>query len=292
MAQGREPRPGGALVFELDGLEVSGVSVGGVASCVDLPGLKVCVDLGVILDRTVARDVVLITHAHADHLGSLVQHVAQRGLRGLPAATYVVPPGIEEDVEALLHVWRRLDGGELAAKIHPLPPGEALRLRPDLQVRPFATAHRVPSQGYFFERVGKRLADSLTDASREEIRALREAGETVHQVVHEPLLAITGDTSIDGLRNHPEVMAAPRLIVEATFLDSRVTAESAARFGHIHLDELAALADQLTCRHLLINHVSARHGPSEARRLVAERLPAELAARTQVMVSRIRPSAD
>ena len=76
-------------MFELDGLEVSGVSVGGVASCIDLPALKVCVDVGVILDRTVARDVVLITHAHADHLGSLVQHVAQRGLRGMPPATYV-----------------------------------------------------------------------------------------------------------------------------------------------------------------------------------------------------------
>lgn len=277
-------------MFELDGLEVSGVSVGGVASCIDLPALKVCVDVGVILDRTVARDVVLITHAHADHLGSLVQHVAQRGLRGMPPATYVVPPGIEEDVEALLEVWRRLDGGELAANIRPLPPGEPLSLRPDLQVTPFQTAHRVPSQGYLFERVGKRLSDSLAGANRAEIKARREAGELIHQATREPILAITGDTSIDGLVAHPEVMAAPRLVVEATFLDDRVTPERAAAFGHIHLDELAALADRLTCEHLLINHVSARHSPSEARRLVEERLPAELAARTQVMVSRIRPS--
>ena len=33
----------------------------------------------------------------------------------------------------------------------------------------------------------------------------------------------------------------------------------------------AALADRLTCEHLLINHVSARHSPSEAHRLVEER---------------------
>lgn len=278
-------------MFELDGLEVSGVSVGGVASCVDLPSLKVCVDLGVILDRTVARDVVLITHAHADHLGSIVQHVAQRGLRGMPPATYVVPPGIEEDVEALLEVWRRLDGGELAAHVRPLAPGEPLVLRPDLQVRPFATAHRVPSQGYLFERVGKRLRGDLAGASRADIRARREAGEAVHEPVCEPLLAITGDTCIEGLTAHPEVMAAPRLVVEATFLDDRVSPERAAHFGHVHLDQLAAIAEQLTCEHLLINHVSARHGPAEARRLVAERLPADLAARTQVMISRIQPTA-
>ena len=86
-------------------------------------------------------------------------------------------------------------------------------------------------------------------------------------------------------------MAAPRLVVEATFLDDRVSPERAARFGHVHLDQLAEIAEQLTCEHLLLNHVSARHGPAEARRLVAERLPADLAARTQVMISRIQPSA-
>ena len=51
-------------MFELDGLEVSGVSVGGVASCIDLPALKVCVDLGVILGDHVGHH---IGHLNADH---------------------------------------------------------------------------------------------------------------------------------------------------------------------------------------------------------------------------------
>jgi ribonuclease Z len=277
-------------MIDLDGLGVDGVSVGGFASCLDVPEFKVCVDLGVVLDRVVARDVVLITHAHADHLGSLVQHVAQRGLRGLPPATYIVPPGIEGDVEELLGIWRRLDLGVLRAAIRPLESGEAYSLRRDLLVRPFATVHRVPSQGYLFERVRKRLREEFKGRSRDEIIGLRKEGVDVDQVVREPALAVTGDTTIAGILQNPEALEAPRLVVEATFLDDRVSPEKAERLGHIHLEHIAAAADQFHCRALLLNHVSPRHSGKEARRLVAERLPADLARRTQVMVAGVEPA--
>lgn len=277
-------------MIDLDGLGVDGVSVGGFASCLDVPEFKVCVDLGVVLDRVVSRDVVLITHAHADHLGSLVQHVAQRGLRGLSPATYIVPPGIEGDVEELLGIWRRLDLGVLRAVIRPLAPGEEFTLRRDLVVRPFATVHRVPSQGYLFERVRKRLREEFKGRSRDEIIGLRKDGIDVDEVVREPALAVTGDTTIAGVLQNPEALAAPRLIVEATFLDDRVSPEKAERLGHIHLEHIAAAADQFQCRALLLNHVSPRHSGKEARRLVAERLPEDLARRTQVMVAGVEPA--
>ncbi len=277
-------------MIDLDGLGVDGVSVGGFASCLDVPEFKVCVDLGVVLDRVVSRDVVLITHAHADHLGSLVQHVAQRGLRGLPPATYIVPPGIEGDVEELLGVWRRLDYGVLRAAIRPLAPGDEYSLRRDLVVRPFATVHRVPSQGYLFERVRKRLRGEFKGRSRDEIVALRKDGIDVEEVVREPALAVTGDSTIAGVLQNPEALEAPRLVVEATFLDDRVSPEKAERLGHIHLEHIAAAADQFHCRALLLNHVSPRHSGKEARRLVAERLPEDLARRTQVMVAGVAPA--
>ena len=269
---------------------MDGVSVGGFASCLDVPEFKVCVDLGVLLDRVVSRDVILVTHAHADHLGSLVQHVAQRGLRGLPPATYIVPPDIVGDVEELLGVWRRLDRGVLRATIRPLAPGEEFTLRRDLVVRPFATVHRVPSQGYLFERVRKRLRDEFKGRSRDDIVALRNDGVDVEEAVREPVLAVTGDTTIEGVLQNPEVLAAPRLVVEATFLDDRVSPEKADRLGHIHLEHIAQAADRFQCRALLLNHVSPRHSARQARQLVAERLPEDLARRTQVMVAGVRPA--
>ena len=272
-------------MIDLDGLHVDGVSIGGFASTLDVPELKVCIDLGVVLDRCIAREVVLLTHAHADHLGSFVQHVAQRGLRGLAPARYVVPPGIEDDVRDLLEVWRRLDGGELRAEIVPLAPGKELLLRRDLVVRPFKTVHRVPSQGYLFERVAKRLRAEHRGRTEEEIVALRRDGVRVDEETREATLAVTGDTTIAGLTGNPEVLRARRLVVEATFLDDRVSPERAERLGHVHIDHLAAIADDLECRALLVQHVSPRHSGDGARRLVRERLPASLVERTQVMVS-------
>ncbi|MEM9381900.1 MAG: MBL fold metallo-hydrolase [Planctomycetota bacterium] len=272
-------------MIDLDGLHVDGVSVGGFASTLDLPELKVCVDLGVLLDRCVARDVVLLTHAHADHLGSFAQHVAQRALRGMPPARYVVPPGIEDDVHALLDVWRRLDRGELPAEVLTLAPGDELSLRRDLVVRPFATVHRVPSQGYLFERVAKRLRPAYRGRTEEEIVAARREGAPVDEETRESVLAVTGDTTIAGLVQNPEVLRARRLVVEATFLDDRVSPERAERLGHVHIDHLAAIADDLECRALLVQHVSPRHSRDGALRLVRERLPASLVERTQVMVA-------
>ncbi|MEM6673589.1 MAG: MBL fold metallo-hydrolase [Planctomycetota bacterium] len=271
------------------GLSVDGVSVGGFASCLDVPELNLCVDLGVVLDRTIARDFVLVTHAHADHLGSLVQHVAQRRLRGMHPATYVVPPEIVGDVEELLGIWRRLDGGALRAVVRPLEPGESFDLRRDLGVRPFETVHRVPSQGYLLERVSKRLAEEHRGIAPEAIAEMKREGVVVDEVVREPVIAISGDTTIEGLTRNPEVLRAPRLVVEATFLDELVDADKAEQWGHIHLDHIAAIAERIECRALLLNHVSARYSGAEARRLVDQRLPPDLAARTQVMVAGVAP---
>ena len=272
-------------MIDLLGLTVDGVSIGGVATCIDLPELKVCVDVGRLLDRTVARNTVLITHGHADHVGALAQHVAQRGLRRLPAATYVVPPGLDEDLEDLLRVWRRMDRGALEARIETCTPGEEWPLRRDLVARPFRTRHRVVSQGYVIEELRGSLAPEFEGAAPETIRDARLAGTEVTRTTRVPIVAVTGDTTIEGIVENEDVMRARRLVMEATFLDDRISRKGARERGHVHLDDVAAIAGELECEALLLNHVSPRHSREDAVRLVRERLPEGLALRTQVMVS-------
>ena len=98
---------------------------------------------------------------------------------------------------------------------------------------------------------------------------------------------MTGDTTMEGVLAHPEVLAAPRLVMEATFLDERVPSERARDMGHIHLEEVAEHAERFEARALLLNHVSPRHSAAEAALLVRKRLPADLAKRTQVMVGEV-----
>lgn len=265
-------------------VELAGYSVGGFATTIDLPRLKVAVDMGMLLDAVVARERVLVTHGHADHVGSLAQHAAQRGLRRLGPARYHVPPGLGEQLERLLALWRAMDGGALAADIVETPPDRPFDLRPGLQVTPFATVHRVPSQGYLFEEVKRRLRPAFAGASAARIVEAKARGEAVDDEVRAPLLAVSGDTCIDGVLGRDDVLSARTLALEATFLDDRVSVAQAREMGHVHLAEIARHADAFRCERLLLYHVSPRHGEAQARRLVDDVLPADLAARTEVWV--------
>ena len=277
-------------MIDLDGLEVGGYSVGGFASCLDVPSLKIAVDMGVCIDRVVSRNLILITHAHVDHLGALAQHAAQRGLRGMKPATYVLPPGIEDQVLEVLEAWRKLDGGALNAKLLTLSPDETHSIRADLTLRPFRTRHRVVSQGYLFERHKKRLADQYQGLAGDEIRELREQGVNVSVSSTTLALAVTGDTCLDAVLASPEVLRAERLVLECTFMDDSIDVEGARSRGHVHLFEIAeaARAGLFTGKALLLNHVSPRHSKAEALSQMEKHLPPELLARTQLMIGAVR----
>lgn len=275
-------------MIDLDGLHVGGYSLGGFASCLDIPTFKVAVDVGVCIDRVVARDLVLITHAHVDHLGAIAQHVAQRGLRRMEPATYIVPPGIEDRVDELLRAWRGLDGGELAANVVSLAPGERYEVRKDLAIRPFRTRHRVVSQGYLFERTSKRLADEYQGMESGEIRDLRLSGVEVSIPIRRVELAVTGDTRMDAVLADPEVVGAERLVMECTFFDDRINVQEAQHRGHIHIDEVVEAAEHFTGRSLLLNHVSPRHSRADVLEILAQKLPADLLERTQLMIGEVR----
>lgn len=276
-------------MIDLDGLEVGGYSLGGFASCLDIPSLKLAVDLGVCIDRVVSRNLILITHAHADHLGALVQHAAQRGLRRMKPATYILPPGIEDHVEDVLENWRKLDGGALSANLLTMAPGETHEVRPDLHIRPFRTHHRVVSQGYLFERRKKRLADEYQGLSGDEIKELREDGVDVGVLTKTLALAVTGDTQLDAVLEQPEVLSAERLVLECTFMDDAIDVEGARSRGHVHLFEVAEAAEAglFEGKALLLNHVSPRHSKAEALNQMKRHLPPEVLARTQLMVGAV-----
>ncbi|MDA1265885.1 MAG: hypothetical protein O2816_12465, partial [Planctomycetota bacterium] len=115
--------------MKLDGLEVGGVSVGGLETCLELPQWKLAFDLGRCRNSTVSCHTVLFTHAHTDHMGSVAHHLARRGLLGAAPPRYVVPRENVDDFQALLEVWRRLDRSELACEVIEAGPGDEVGLR-------------------------------------------------------------------------------------------------------------------------------------------------------------------
>ncbi|MBL8861812.1 MAG: hypothetical protein JNK02_07340 [Planctomycetes bacterium] len=260
----------------LAGVTVRGVSVGGIETCIDLPELGLTFDIGRAPEASIARGTVLFTHAHMDHLGGVAYHCALRALRRLPPPTYVVGHENLDAFRDLFDAWRRLDRSTLAHTLVPLGPGEEHALSPRLVARPFRAYHRAPCQGYAIVERKTRLRGELAGRDESELRGARARGESLTETVEVPRVAFCGDTLIDVVEREEVVRVARLLILEVTFLDARVPTAEARAKGHVHLEEVCERADLFQNEALLLTHFSARHGPAEVRRILAQRLPASL----------------
>ena len=272
---------GGSI--DLDGRLLKGVSWGGIRTCLEVPEWDLIVDLGAVDHRQVYARRVLLTHSHLDHLGGLANHIALRELMGQSSAEYFFPPTIEAPIQRLLEVWRELDRAPLEANLIPLAPGTWRPLQRDLAIQPFATQHRVDSQGYLIWRVTQKLNPELEGRPSVEIGRLRAAGEAVTHEERFAEFAFSGDTTIDGMLAHPDVMAAKRIVMDATFLDDAVSVEKARRLGHVHLDEVAEHAEAFQCEHLVLTHLSQRYSLQAAAQIVRKRVPKELHRRVTLL---------
>jgi ribonuclease Z len=72
-------------------------------------------------------------------------------------------------------------------------------------------------------------------------------------------------------------------LLEATFLDDRVSIEDARAMGHIHLDELIARPELLAAKDIVLHHFSARYTAAEVSQLCQRRIPDAVRARVRIL---------
>lgn len=257
-------------------LELSGVSVAGLETCIEVPSLKLLLDLGRCSPTAVNQRFVLVSHGHLDHLGAITQHAARRALLGMTEGVYLVPPAIAPRVEALFEAAGALDGQSIPRRVVALAPGEDYELGKNRWVRPFRTFHRVPSQGYSVWERRTRLRAEFRGLPGDKLGELRRQGATLDEAFEVPVLSFTGDTRVDVLEQSAELQRSETLVVEASFLDERVSVAEAREMGHVHLDELVARAALLPRTSLVLSHFSARYQPAEIVDILRRRLPDEL----------------
>jgi len=270
-------------MLHLAGHDVRAVSVGGLETCIELPGWRLAFDIGRCPPTAVRWPTVLFSHAHTDHMGGVIHHCATRDLQSMGPPTYVMPA---ENVHAfgdMMAAWRRLDRSDLPCDVVPARPGDVMALRGARFARIFRAIHRVPSVGYALCRRTKKLRDDLVGRPQEEIRAAALAGVDVAPEREVVEVVFCGDTTVDVVDREPLVRAARLLILEVTFFDHRVSVEKARAKGHVHLDEVVTRADLLQNEAVLLTHRSRRYGDDEAERLLDQRLPKDLRERVTLL---------
>jgi len=273
-------------MIEQCGIKVDAISVGGLETCIQLPGFGVAFDIGRCPLSAVNRETVFFTHAHVDHMGGVITHCATRALRKMRPPTYAIPRENEAAFHDLLAAWRKLDASDLPCQVIPCGPGDEIRIRKDLVARPVRAVHRVPCQAYVLWQSRNRLRADLVGQPKEAIQAARARGETVSEAHEVPIFAFSGDTQIELLQREECVRKARLLMMEVTFMDDRVSVESARKMGHIHLDEVIENASIFENEHIVFTHLSARYRWLEAAKILEERLPANLKDRVSLLPRR------
>ena len=72
-------------------MTLGGHSIAGVETCVEVPTLRLVLDMGTCTSPAIGLQTVLVSHGHLDHCGALPHHAALRSMRGMEEGRYIVP---------------------------------------------------------------------------------------------------------------------------------------------------------------------------------------------------------
>ena len=61
-------------------MKLEGLSIAGVETCIEVPELRLVLDMGRCTRTAVNQPTVLLSHGHLDHMGAIAQHAARRAM--------------------------------------------------------------------------------------------------------------------------------------------------------------------------------------------------------------------
>jgi ribonuclease Z len=194
-----------------------------------------------------------------DHLGGLGYWASQRFLNSMSRGRLLVPETIAADVDLLLGLHASLEGGRpYQVEIVPVADGSTCQLRADMQIEMFRTDHWVPTLGAALISSKRRLKPELAGLPQEEISQRRQDGEEVSITQKVRLLSYCADTGPRIFEWRPRLVRTEVLLLECSFFRPG-DRERAQQFGHLHMEDLLAVAGDLECRHLVLLHPSRRN---------------------------------
>lgn len=249
---------------------VIGTSVAGEATCVQIPELDVCFDMGMCPRAMLASRVVAISHGHMDHIGGLAYYCSQRYFQGMGAGTIVCDARIAPAIDGMMKGYVDLERQVTPYTLVPMEPDQQIELKNNIFLRALTVEHAVPAFGYVVLERRSKLRDEFIGLPQEKLRELKERGIAITRSLEIPLIAYMGDTAPGPHLIREDVRKARVVVCECTFTEP--DHKDRARVGmHMHADDIAEWLGVLESEALVLTHVSRRTNLAQARRHIEER---------------------
>ena len=254
------------------GLRLVGYSMAGISTSLVFPDADVCFDVAQGLPFQVPISNILLTHGHSDHASGIPYLIGQKAMTGQTPPTVYMPEAITRPMRELMRVFEELDGHTYQYQFKGISPGQEAPLKAPYFAKPFATYHRVPSQGYTVYERKKTLKSEYKNLDPRELGRLRKEGAALDEFYDDPVISFTGDTKIEFLGS-PDVVRSRILVMEVTYWDQKKSVENARLWGHIHLDELIPRLDSIQSEKIVLIHASARYSTRDLKQIIEARIP-------------------
>jgi len=253
-----------------------GFSRAGLETTIVCPQLNSTFDAGKLSPLAAAQDNLYLSHGHCDHIRDLPSgHCSRKLNKNMKPRVIVMPDQCIVPCKYIAAAFSEMNCGRNNGNIRPLEqmvnttivPCETIVTTESMMelintgpyyAKSILMDHKVKSFGYIVYRKSQRLNPEYTQLSGKEIKQLKESGTMITYEHFEPMIAYTGDTSINGLYMNPELFTVPILIMECTGFsteDHVITKKG----KHIHWDDIMEISHLFKNEKIILFHFSQQY---------------------------------
>jgi len=263
------PREGSMGFLFLPPYRVQGTSIAGESSCIQIPELDICFDMGLCPRIALASKFVAISHGHMDHIGGLAYYCSQRHFQGMGEGTIICDARIAPHIERMMAGYVELERQNTPFKVIALEPGGEFQIKNNIVIRAFEVEHTVPAFGYVIVEKRSKLKEEYAGLPQEKLRELKDRNVEITRTLQVPQVAYLGDTQPGPALVRDDVRKAQIVICECTFTEPEHK-ERAKTGMHMHAEAVAEWLRVLECQHLVLCHLSRRTNLAFARKRLTE----------------------